>query len=26
MFFHYVNFVHDVPEHEVITDIYLPIK
>ncbi|WP_413699977.1 AraC family transcriptional regulator [Psychromonas sp. KJ10-10] len=26
VFFHYVNFVHDVPEHEVITDIYLPIK
>lgn len=26
VFFHYVNFVHNVPEHEVVTDIYLPIK
>ncbi|CAM4412861.1 GyrI-like domain-containing protein [Pseudoalteromonas ostreae] len=22
----YVNFIHDVPEHKLITDIYLPIK
>lgn len=26
VFFHYVNFIHDVNEHELITDIYLPIK
>lgn len=25
-FFHYLNFVHDVPEHELQTDIYLPLK
>lgn len=26
VFFHYLNFVHDVPEHELRTDIYLPLK
>jgi len=26
VFFHYVNFIHDVNEHELITDIYLPLK
>ncbi len=26
LFFHYVNLVYDVPEHELITDIYLPLK
>ena len=26
MFFHYVNFLPDVPESELITDIYLPLK
>lgn len=25
-FFHYLNFVNDVPEHELQTDIYLPLK
>ena len=26
VFFHYLNFVNDVPEHELQTDIYLPLK
>lgn len=26
VFFHYLNFVNDVPEHELLTDIYLPLK
>ncbi|MDO6409690.1 AraC family transcriptional regulator [Pantoea phytobeneficialis] len=26
LFFHYQNFIHDVPEHQLITDIYLPLK
>lgn len=26
LFFHYLNFVHDVAEHELITEIYLPLK
>lgn len=26
VFFHYLNFVHDVPEHELQTDIYIPLK
>lgn len=25
-FFHYLNFVHEVDECELVTDIYLPIK
>jgi transcriptional regulator, AraC family len=26
VFFHYMNFINDVPEHELLTDIYLPLK
>lgn len=26
LFFHYHNFVHEVAEHELVTDIYLPLK
>lgn len=26
LFFHYHNFVHDVAEHQLLTDIYLPLK
>ncbi|VTN11575.1 DNA gyrase inhibitor [Raoultella terrigena] len=26
LFFHYHNFVHEVAEHELLTDIYLPLK
>lgn len=26
LFFHYINFVHEVAEHELITDIYLPLE
>lgn len=26
LFMHYHNFIHEVPEHELITDIYLPLK
>jgi len=26
LFFHYLNFVHEVPEHALRTDIYLPLK
>lgn len=26
LFFHYFNFVHEVPAHELLTDIYLPLK
>ncbi len=26
LFLHYLNFVPDVPEHELITDVYLPLK
>lgn len=26
LFFHYFNFVHEVAEHELLTDIYLPLK
>ncbi len=25
-FFHYLNFIHEVAEHELVTDIYLPLK
>ncbi|MDK3166032.1 GyrI-like domain-containing protein [Aeromonas caviae] len=25
LFFHYHNFVHEVPTHELVTDIYLPL-
>lgn len=26
LFFHYVNLIPDTPEHELVTDIYLPLK
>ncbi|OHX11497.1 AraC family transcriptional regulator [Chromobacterium sphagni] len=26
LYFHYLNFVHEVAEHELLTDIYLPLK
>lgn len=26
VFFHYLNFVHEVPEHALLTDIYLPLR
>ncbi|WP_304167758.1 GyrI-like domain-containing protein [Lonsdalea britannica] len=26
LFFHYLNFAHEVAEHELVTDIYLPLK
>ena len=26
VFFHYLNFVHEVPEHALQTDIYLPLN
>mgnify|MGYP004716029547 CR=1 FL=1 len=26
LYMHYMNFVHEVPEHELVTDIYLPLK
>lgn len=26
VFFHYLNYIHEVPEHALQTDIYLPLK
>ena len=26
VFFQYLNFVHEVPEHALLTDIYLPLR